>query len=149
VLRVSLRFLRRRRPESDPAEVEDLMVRQYRFLLRTAPSDVLEDAHAEALPRLDPFIRAAILRVVRETALGGQAKGAQHQVTLENTGKMAHLLTLAERRAPGSLLSAYDDASRQRLSQAVVTSQAATGALAGYDDWDGVDPDAERVVMPR
>ena len=47
-------------------DAEDPVVRQYRFLLRTAPSDALEAAHAEALPTLEPHTRAAVLAAVQE-----------------------------------------------------------------------------------
>lgn len=113
------------------------MVRRYRYLLRTAPLDALEAAHAEALLRLDPMIRAAILRTAQEVL------GTGHQVTLDDAGKMAHLLCLGERHSPGSLLTAYDDASRQRLAQAVVSSEAVAHAWEGYDDWDGAEPQPE------
>jgi hypothetical protein len=129
---VSLRILRRRRPEP-VADVEDPVVRQYRFLLRTAPIDALVAAHAEALPRLDPMFRAALLRVAQEA--GAAAPG----LTLDETATLAQVLAAGERRSPGALLLGYDDASRQRLSQAAVTSNAAEDLFGGYDDWDGAE----------
>ena len=38
--------------DAERAEREDVVVRQYRFLLRTAPADALEMAHVEALSGL-------------------------------------------------------------------------------------------------
>ena len=46
--------------------VEDPVIRQYRFLLRTAPLDALEAAHVEALTPMAPEVRAAVLSGVQE-----------------------------------------------------------------------------------
>jgi hypothetical protein len=44
---------------------EDQAVRQYRYLLRSAPSDALEAAHAQALSRLSEQARWAQDRIWR------------------------------------------------------------------------------------
>src|SRR5690242_17707032 len=44
----------RRRQQPSPGAAEDQAVRQYRFLLRTAPQDALEAAHVDALSAIGP-----------------------------------------------------------------------------------------------
>ena len=85
-------------------DAEDPVVRQYRFLLRTAPSDALEAAHAEALPTLEPHTRAAVLAAVQERLVAGLRLGP------DDITRLAHLVTLGERRAPGYVVGGLDSA---------------------------------------
>lgn len=129
----ALRFLRRHGRE-DPAPAEDPVVRQYRFLLRTAPLDALEASHAQALARLDPMVRAALLRTAQEQL------GAGFGLDLEDTEQTARLVAQGERRSPGALISAYEPAILQRLAKCVISSAAVADVLEGYDEWDGAEP---------
>jgi hypothetical protein len=54
------------RPKHAPSRgtPEDQVVRQYRYLLRTAPPDALEAAHVEALSAIGPDHRETVLRTV-------------------------------------------------------------------------------------
>lgn len=115
-------------PAEDPVE------RQYRYLLRTAPADALEAAHVEALAALPDEVRAAVLTTVQEALVAGQ------RLRPTDTGPLARLVTVGERRAPGAFLSACPPAARHTLADAVVASEAAFGLLGGYAAWDGADP---------
>lgn len=132
-----IRFRRgvRAKDPGDDGRHEDKAVRQYRFLLRTAPTDALEAAHAEALPRLSALERADLLRTVQETLMAGQ------RLTSDDHAALGHLMTLGERRTPGVLLSAYPAAALQCLAEELLTTDAVFGLLAGYAEWDGVDPE--------
>lgn len=142
-------FRRTRRPAHDVAltppghgfgtDAEDPVVRQYRFLLRTAPQDALEAAHAEALPQLSPPLRTAILHTTQEHLLAGLRLG------LDDTDQLAHLLTLGERRVPGVVLAGYDAAVLRRLAQAVIDTEAVFGLFGGYAVWDGAEPEQPEV----
>jgi hypothetical protein len=116
-------------------DAEDPVVRQYRFLLRTAPPDALEAAHVEALPALDPDTRAAVLAAVQERLVAGLRLGP------DDITRLAHLVTLGERRAPGYVVGGLDSAALLRLSEAVIASEASFGLFTGYAAWDGTEPE--------
>ena len=117
--------------------VEDQAVRQYRFLLRTAPADAVEAAHVEALPRLAPAERQAVLTAVQRGLVAGQRLGA------DDIAPLGHLIVLGERRTPNAFLAACEHATLVTLSQAVIDSDTCFGLFGRYADWDGLDPEPE------
>jgi hypothetical protein len=114
---------------------EDSVVRQYRYLLRTAPIDALEAAHAQALPLLSEPDRQTLLETIRNTLLVGD------HLTPSHTSRLAHLITLGERRAPRALFSALPAHLLRDLATNVLDSEASFGLLSDYPDWDGADPE--------
>jgi len=126
-----------RRPRHAPAidRPEDQAVRQYRFLLRTAPRDALEAAHVEALSAIGAQHRETILRTVQIALVAGA------HLRADDVGPLARLMTLGERRGPGVLTSSIPEPALSELAQAVIDSEPAFGLFAGYASWDGVDPD--------
>ncbi len=123
------------RDQAEPvAPAEDPVERQYRYLLRTAPADALEAAHVEALAALPDEVRAAVLTTVQDALVAGQ------RLRPTDIGPLARLVTVGERRAPGTFLSACPPAARHALADAVLASEAAFGLLGGYAAWDGADP---------
>jgi hypothetical protein len=133
---VSLKFLRRPRQEEPPAApVERPEVRQYRYLLRTATFPVLERLHRDALTSVDPLVRAQVLGTVQGRLLAGR------DLTVDDVGQLARLLTLAEVRTPGLVVSALTEMALARVAGAVLRLPAARDGLEGYEDWDGQDPD--------
>jgi hypothetical protein len=128
-------FGKRRDPQVDPADTpEDPLVRQYRYLLRTAPVDALESAHAEAIPLLSGAHRESLLETVRSSMLVGD------HLTTSAHAKIAHLVTDGERRAPGQLLIALPPEVLQDLAARVLESESSFGLLGGYAGWDGAEP---------
>lgn len=120
----------------DPVDLlEDPVVRQYRFLLRTAPVDALEAAHAESLPRLSDADRAAVLSAVQTGLVAGQ------RLAPDATAKIAHLVVNGEHRTPGAFLHSCSPASLQALAQAVIHSESSFGLFGGYASWDGAEPE--------
>jgi hypothetical protein len=113
---------------------EDQAVRQYRYLLRTAASDALQAAHHEALDQLDEGQRALVLTAVREGLVAGQ------RLSPRDTGAIARLVSIGERRDPGAFLAACDPTALHALAAAVIGAEAAFGLFAGYAAWDGADP---------
>ena len=111
------------------------MVRQYRYLLRTAPPDAMEAAHAESLPRLGEADRAAVLAAVQTGLVAGQ------RLTPEAVPKIAHLVVNGEHRDPGAFLRACPPESLQALARTVIHSEAVFGLFGGYASWDGADPE--------
>lgn len=119
---------------------EDPVVRQYRFLLRTAPLDALEAAHAEALPVLGERLRARVLLVAQDHLVAGLRLGPS------DTARLAHLVALGERRAPGAFIGACDAEALQELARAVIDTEAVFGLFGGYAVWDGAEPEPPVVV---
>lgn len=114
---------------------EDQAVRQYRYLLRTAPPDALAAAHHEALDRLDEDQRALVLAAVRQGLVAGQ------RLTPDSTKAIARLVAIGERREPRAFLDACEPRVLRALADAVLRAEAAFGLLAGYAAWDGSDPE--------
>ncbi len=117
--------------------VEDVVVRQYRYLLRTAPLDALERVHAEAIPTLSREARATLLRTLQDGLVVGMHLGP------DDSAAMARLVTLGERRAAGILLRGLPPEPLRALAGAAVGAEAAFGLFAGYAAWDGLDPEVE------
>ena len=126
-----------RRPTQAPSSdvPEDQVVRQYRYLLRTAPEDALEAAHVDALSAIGQHHRETVLRTVQAELVAGAHLRPDH------IGPLAHLVTLGERRSPGVLTSALPDPALSELARAVIDSEPAFGLFAGYASWDGIDPE--------
>ncbi|NYG06609.1 hypothetical protein BJ986_001096 [Phycicoccus badiiscoriae] len=114
---------------------EDQTVRQYRYLLRTAPLDALEAAHVEALSALGSLHRETVLRTVQDELVAG---AHLHE---DDVGPLAHLITLGERRSPGVLTSSIPHPALSGLARAVILSEPAFGLFSGYASWDGIDPE--------
>lgn len=113
---------------------EDLVVRQYRYLLRTAPADAMEHAHVEAIESLDEDCRAALLRAVQSGLVAGL------RLSPLDVQQLAHLITLGERRRPGAFLGTCDARSLRALADGVVLAEASFGLFGGYAGWDGAEP---------
>lgn len=115
-------------------EVEQPTVRRYRYLMRTASTGVLEAAHVHALGALGSDARAEVLTTVQERLVAGL------RCKPTDTRAVSRLVILGERRRPGVLLTAYRPSLLTALAAAVVEAPAARPSLAGYEDWDGVEP---------
>jgi hypothetical protein len=116
---------------------EDQAVRQYRYLLRTAPRDALEAAHVDALTAIGPQHRGTVLRTVQAELVAGA------HLQPDDIKPLAHLVTLGERRSPGVLTSSIPEQALSQLAQAVIDSEPAFGLFGGYASWDGLDPAAQ------
>ena len=113
---------------------EDQAVRQYRYLLRTAPLDALQAAHHEALGQLEEPQRALVLAAVRDGLVAGQ------RLTTGDTSAIARLVSIGERRDPRAFLDACAPSALHALAEGVLQAEAAFGLFAGYAAWDGSDP---------
>ena len=118
-------------------EAEDQSVRQYRFLLRTMPLDALEAAHIEALAPLPRSRRSIVLRAVQYGLVTGL------RLTPDDVVRIAHLVTVGERRRPGDFLRACPAPVLLTLAEGVIVAEASFGRFGGYAGWDGLDPEPE------
>jgi hypothetical protein len=78
----------------DPDEVA---VERYRYMLRTAPPETLEQAHAEAFAKLTPDQRRKVLEDL------GDAVPAAERATSDDPQSLARMATRAEMREPGTM----------------------------------------------
>lgn len=122
------------------AASEDVVVRQYRYLLRTAPLDALEAAHVQALRELDDDARAAVLRALQTALVCGL------RLSPDQPDRLAHLIALGERRLPGAFLAALEEHCARRLADHVVLAEASFALFGGYAEWDGADPQPAQEV---
>jgi hypothetical protein len=88
--------LRSRQMSTDEQAVE-----RYRYLLRTAPPETIEEAHAEAFAKLTPEQRRMMLQELDSTLTPTErAAGTPYD---EDPRSLARLATRAEMRQPGTL----------------------------------------------
>lgn len=76
---------------------DEQAVERYRYMLRTAPPEAIEEAHAEAFARLTPDQRRLALQQL------GQALPAQERLSGDDPRSLARMATRAEMRQPGTL----------------------------------------------
>jgi hypothetical protein len=80
---------------------DEQAVERYRYLLRTAPPETIEEAHAEAFAKLTPEQRRMVLQELDTTLTPAErAAGARYD---EDPRSLARLATRAEMRQPGTL----------------------------------------------
>jgi hypothetical protein len=92
----------RQDPGPQPARSEDEQaVERYRYLLRTAPPDQVEAAHAEAFAKLTPEQRQQVLEQLAAATPPSERPRADDPQTL------ARAATRAEMRQPGTLERAF------------------------------------------
>ena len=113
---------------------EDQSVRQYRFLLRTAPLDALEEAHVEVLAPMPRARRAMVLWAVQDGLVAGL------RLQPDDVRPIAHLVTLGERRRPGDFLRACLPSVLLELAEGILVAEAMFGRFGGYAAWDGAEP---------
>jgi hypothetical protein len=89
------------RPRSRDMTSDEQAVERYRYLLRTAPPETIEEAHAEAFAKLTPEQRRMVLQELDSTLTPAErASGATYD---EDPRSLARLATRAEMRQPGTL----------------------------------------------
>ncbi len=76
-------------------------VARYRYLLRTAPPERLEEVHAEAFAQLSPEQRQQVLGRLSQDLPTGEAPQS------DDPGDLARSATRAEMRQPGYMQSAF------------------------------------------
>lgn len=89
-------FFTRSKSRQNPDDEQAL--ERYRYLLRTAPPDAIEQAHEEAFARLTPEQRRLALE-----QLGEVSSPAERQQASDDPRSLARLATRAEVRQPGIL----------------------------------------------
>ncbi|MCY1081368.1 hypothetical protein [Archangium lansingense] len=123
-----------------PSADEQALAR-YRYLLRTAPPEAIEQAHAEAFAQLTPEQRAQVLR-----ELGQELPPAERRAAASNDPDpraLARMATRAELRQPGTLERSFGGSSLGgmfagsllgSIAGTVIGSAIAHQFLGGFDE---------------
>jgi hypothetical protein len=89
-------------PRSGSGELTDEQaLERYRYLVRTAPPDRIEEAHEEAFARLTPEQRSRALQELTAAVPAGE------RADRDDPRSLARMATRAELRAPGSVERAF------------------------------------------
>jgi hypothetical protein len=81
---------------------DDIAIERYRYLLRTAPPEEIERAHAEAFATLTPEQRRKVIEGLASAAPESEVAAAG-----DDPQRLARVATRAEIRAPGTLERVY------------------------------------------
>ena len=84
-----------------PRSADDQAVERYRYMLRTAPPESIEQAHAEAFAQLTPEQRRIALQKMVESAPASERSALEQGGT--NPQALARIATRAEIRQPGAM----------------------------------------------
>src|SRR5262249_55060926 len=79
---------------------DEQAIERYRYLLRTAPPEAIEQAHAEAFAQLTPEQRARVLKELSEGLPPAERANVPAQPDAQS---LARLATRAELRQPGTM----------------------------------------------
>jgi len=90
-----------RQPAPTASSDDEQAIARYRYMLRTAPPEAIEQAHTEAFARLTPEQRRMVLEQLRAAA--PETEGAASTPVLADPQALARYATRAEIRQPGTL----------------------------------------------
>jgi len=86
-----------RRPGGAAKDPDEAAVERYRYMLRTAPPETIEQAHAEAFAKLTPEQRQKVLADVSAELPPSE------RATSDDPRSLARMATRAEMRNPGTM----------------------------------------------
>lgn len=104
---------------------DERAVARYRYLLRTAPPESLEQVHAEAFARLTPEQRQQVLAELTQGAAQGEAPASAEPQDL------ARAATRAEMRQPGTLERTFGRGSFGGMGMGGTLMGSMMGTIAG------------------
>jgi len=88
-------------PQYAEASADDQAIARYRYMLNTAPPEVIEQAHAEAFAKLTPEQRRRVLQELSNAV--PEAERASVMRAGDNPEQLARVATRSEIREPGVL----------------------------------------------
>lgn len=121
-------------PSADEQALE-----RYRYLLRTAPPETIEQAHAEAFAQLTPEQRRLVLQQITEQLPASERPLADQNALSPQT--LARLATRAEMRQPGATERMFGQAGGANLGGVLLSSIAGVviGSMIARQFFDGTD----------
>src|SRR5688572_9691357 len=93
-------------------------IERYRYMLRTAPPDDIERAHAEAFASLSPEQRATVLSELSRQVPASEA------ATSDDPQSLARMATRAEMRQPGTIERTFGGVQGPGLGQMFLSTLA-------------------------
>ena len=108
---------------TEPRDPDEVAVERYRYLLRTAPPETVEQAHEEAFARLTPQQRQQVLAEL------GAAVPAGERARTSEPRELARMATRAELREPGLLERTFGGYGRGRPGMGGRMGGGGTGGL--------------------
>jgi hypothetical protein len=112
-----------------PLQSEDeRAVERYQYLLRTAPPETLEEAHAEAFARLTPEQRQLVLHQLVNVSPDAKLLDASGR---DDPRALARAATRAEMRNPGTLERSFSQASSPGMGGAGMMAGNFMSTIAG------------------
>ena len=87
--------------EQQPPDADERALQRYRYMLKTAPPETIEQAHEEAFAKLTPAQRAQALREL--AAATPEEERAALAGGRDDPKSLARLATRAEMRQPGTM----------------------------------------------
>src|SRR5215210_7047049 len=88
-----------------PPDADEQALQRYRYMLKTAPPETIEQAHEEAFAKLTPAQRAQALREL--AAVTPEGERAALSGGRDDPKSLARLATRAEMRRPGTMERAF------------------------------------------
>lgn len=79
---------------------DEQAIARYRYLLKTAPPEAIEEAHTEAFARLSPEQRAMVLQGLKSELPPAESGAYSNEA---DAGTLARMATRAEVRRPGTM----------------------------------------------
>ena len=114
-------------PPNRPQSADEQAIARYRYMLKTAPPETIEQAHAEAFARLTPEQQRMVLQRMVESI------PASDRASLEQIGPnpqaLARMATRAEIRQPGAMERMFGQAGGAGLGGMMAGSL--LGSIAG------------------
>ena len=108
-------------PPRQPRNQDDIEIERYRYLLRTAPPETIEQVHAEAFAKLTPEQRQRVFQELSTNAPAGEAP------TSDDPQALAQSATRSELRQPGTMERSFAGPSFGSMLGASLL-----GTVAGY-----------------
>jgi len=109
-----------------PRSEDELAIQRYRYLLRTAPPETIEQVHAEAFSKLTDAQRQQVL-----ADLSAELPPAERPRT-DSPGDMARAATRAEYMSPGFMERSFGGTGRQGPGFGSMLGSSILGTIAGY-----------------
>jgi hypothetical protein len=108
---------------------DEQALERYRYLLRTAPPETIEEAHAEAFAQLTPEQRRMVLEeLARELPEHERAAGVRYE---DDPRSLARLATRTEIRQPGALERSFGGMGSRGIGYGGLMAGSFLSAFAG------------------
>jgi hypothetical protein len=107
-------------PQSEAAQaqsVDEQAIARYRYMLKTAPPETIEQAHAEAFAQLTPEQRRLVLQKITDSVPASERALAEQGGA--NPQALARMATRAEIRQPGAMERMFGQAGGMSLGGVV------------------------------